>query len=106
MPTPAEVEQQALTAVTASAARYGITDTAVAELQSLLYGRPDYGAGFLQGNLTAILVRIADDHHAECIRSDCRTCDNVREALTVRLADMTADPAKRRPRLVRWPGQN
>lgn len=103
MPTPAEVRQQALDAITESAARYGVTDAKVTELRNLIHDRPDYGTGFLDGNLTAILVRIADDHHAECIQTHCRTCDNVREALTVRLADMTTDPARRRPRMLTWP---
>ncbi len=103
MQTPTEVHHLMLTAVTEAAARYGVTEGKVADLRALLYDRPDYGAGFLDGNLTAILVRIADDHHAECVRTDCRTCDNVREALTVRLADITTEPGRRRPRLTRWP---
>jgi hypothetical protein len=103
MQTPTEVRHLMLTAVTEAATRYGVTDTKVTELRDLLCDRPDYGAGFLDGNLTAILVRIADDHHAECVRTECRTCDNVREALAVRLANMTTEAGRRRSRLIRWP---
>jgi hypothetical protein len=106
MPTPTEILQQALTAVTESAARYGVSEPEVAELRDRIHRQPGYAGGYLDGNLNALLVRIADDHHAECVRSDCRTCDNVREALLNRLADMTTIPARRRPRIVRWPGKN
>ncbi|GGN39087.1 hypothetical protein FHR83_006798 [Actinoplanes campanulatus] len=105
MPTSAEVIQMAVTAVTESAARYGVTDTTVAELRNRIHGKPGYAEGYLNGNLTALLVRIADDHHTDCDEPICRTCDNLRDALTIRLADMTTDPRMRRPRPARWPLQ-
>jgi hypothetical protein len=103
MPTPTEVMQMAVTAVAESASGYGVTDAQVAELRDRIHREPAYVSGYLDGNLTALLVQIANDHRLDCADDNCRTCDNVRKALTIRLADMTTDPARRRARLTRWP---
>jgi hypothetical protein len=103
MPTTDQRMQQIITTLRETASRYGVTEAAVAELHERIEQRPLYGSGALDGTLTGLLVQIADDHRADCYQNSCRTCDNLREALAIRLADLTVTSSSWWVRLARWP---
>jgi hypothetical protein len=95
--------QEALEETTAVAADFQVPESRVrlAEERLCLAG-PD---SFLVGVLQRTIMDVAAQHHAECDRLACRTCDTIRYGLTTALAALrVAIAAERRavePLLIR-----
>jgi hypothetical protein len=99
--TALDTLQEALEEATAVAADYQVPESRVRHLQDRA---TDLAVrdGFLAGTLQRTILDVAAQHHAECDRAECRTCDTIRYGLTTTLAALrVAIVAERGPRLVR-----
>lgn len=84
-------QQQMLLHTSLVAAKYGVAEERIDELKSTLsrktLDRVLYSSGWLSGRLSTI----AELHHAECDRVECRTCAELREALAMIVAFVRMD---------------
>jgi hypothetical protein len=76
--------QEALEETTAVAADFQVPESRVRLAEErLCLARPE---GFLVGVMQRTILDVAAQHHAECDRPMCRTCDTIRHGLTTALA--------------------
>jgi hypothetical protein len=96
-----DILQEALEEATAVAADFQVPESRVRLLEERVHDLA-VRDGFLAAALQRTILDVAAQHHAECDRPQCRTCDTIRYGLTTTLAALrVAIVAERGPRLVR-----
>ncbi|WP_433293185.1 hypothetical protein ACQP2F_29985 [Actinoplanes sp. CA-030573] len=99
--TALDTLQEALEETTAVAADYQVPEHRV-RVHEERFRETAARHGFLPGAMQRTILDVAAQHHAECDREHCRTCDTIRHGLTTTLAALrVAVAAERGPRLVR-----
>lgn len=78
------VYADALQAISQQAAAYQVNEDTVTEYRRRMRTT---GPGYAAGGLAAILVETAAQHRADCAATGCGTCDGLRRALGLALAN-------------------
>ncbi|MEV6301884.1 hypothetical protein AB0M02_20900 [Actinoplanes sp. NPDC051861] len=79
--------QSALKLVSQAAGLYGVTEEDVRQWRAGIAERPAWAQrAHVSGAIAQRLVVTATEHRQDCDRESCRTCDGLREMLTIALA--------------------